>query len=512
MKKILLLALTINAFCSIAQEGFINSYDIERPGVVFSNLLLNEDTIVVTGLILSDSIPQAQGILFVKLDTFGNVIEYTMHFDSMGYNYGLGDRPNGFIKLKNGTGYLVLTGEFETTDGVLLKLDLDGNLVWKNKYPDSTSLQDYYKRIVETKDGFLLLGRKFKSNGQGDIFIMKLDENGEKKWEKYFGTDGRNDDATNILMVNDNEYVIGGSTGDNQNVPWQEWQNTVKIFAIDSLGNEKWSWESGPSLEELWIKGLQRTNNGGWAYATARGEFEPDGYMKRQARFIIRDSSFNIVEERLLDDLDLGFYNYLLDLEPASDGGWIGVGANFEWVTDPVWAESHVYAWMVRIDETGDTLWTRNDLAFPDTPTYASLQFLHSAVELPGGSVIAAGYYQPDGPGANLGILIKVDRDGCLVGCSPLNVAGWLDVPKTEVSVFPNPAKNKVTVEMPLPLTTEMGWSLYDAIGQRVLFHTLQKGITSTDIPLKSIPPGLYFWELRNGKGKVGGRKLVVVK
>ena len=495
-------------FLANAQSGFIKAYDLEKPGLVFSDMLLFEDTLVVCGLSFPKDPPYKQGLLFAKLDTLGNVLSHTLHIDPLGNDYLFAEIPNKMIKVGDGTGYLLLAAIFQTNEALVVKLDNDGAVEWIREYPDSLTIQDRNKAVVEVPDGFLVGGEKYLYDYQGDIYLMKIDKSGNKVWEKsYAVANNRRDAFENIFKTGENEYIISSSTGAIQNVPWQQWQNTVKIFAIDSLGNEKWSWESSPSLEELWIKGLQKTDDGGWAYATARGEFEFDGYMKRQAKFMIRDSNFNVVEERLLDDLDIGFYNYLIDLTPISNGGWLGIGINHEDVVDPFWAQAHGYAWMVRIDEAGDTLWTRNDLTFPDTPTYASLQLLHSAVELPSGSISAAGYYQPDGPGPNLGVLIKVDKDGCLVNCTPLTLGEYPRRQESEIKVFPNPARSDITIEISAPFLPESTWSLYNAVGQRVLVRKMERGATEVQVPLTGVPPGLYFWEMSSGESRMGSGK-----
>ncbi|MEZ4955370.1 MAG: T9SS type A sorting domain-containing protein [Saprospiraceae bacterium] len=495
----------------LGQSEFIKAYDLGKPGLVFSDMLLFEDTLVVCGLAFPEVPPYQQGLLFAKIDTLGNVLSYSLHIDPLGNDYVFAEIPNKMIKVEDGTGYLLLAAKFQTNEALVVKLDNEGAVEWIKEYPDSLTVQDRNKAIVEVPDGFLVGGEKYLYDYQGDLYLMKIDKSGNKIWEKSYAiANNRRDAFENIFKTGENEYIISSSTGAIQNVPWQQWQNTVKIFAIDSLGNEKWSWESSPSLEELWIKGLQKTDDGGWAYATARGEFEFDGYMKRQAKFIIRDSNFNVVEERLLDDLDLGFYNYLLDVIPSQAGGWVGVGANFEWVTDPVWAESHVYAWIVRIDEAGDTLWTRNDLTFPDTPTYASLQFLHSAVELPSGSIIAAGYYQPDGPGPNLGVLIKVDKEGCLVNCTPLTTTEWFERPKIEIAVFPNPADSEVNFSLTGNIPQGENELLVRDIYGRLVAKLAIGDYGSMTWDSSNTPSGIYFYQfLINGKPQDGGKLIL---
>ena len=168
---------------------------------------------------------------------------------------------------------------------------------------------------------------------------------------------------------------------------------------------------------------------------------------------------------------------------------------------------------MVRITEAGDTLWTRDDLTFPDTAAYATLQFLHSAVELPSGSIIASGYYEPNVPGANLGILIKVDRNGCMevLDCHPV-ATGAVPAPPTEVRAWPSPASGQVTVSLPHPLPAPATWSLYGATGRRALVYEMGKGASRAEVPLAGVPPGLYFWEAVAEGRRLGSGKLVVLE
>ncbi|MEO1263340.1 MAG: hypothetical protein AAFZ15_31310 [Bacteroidota bacterium] len=489
---------------------------MELPGMVFTNLMLHEDTLIATGIGITEPPQSVQAVIFAKLDTNGNLLMHKVITDSLNGNFTPGKYPRGFLKTSDGSGYVLLSHVFERKNGVAIKIDNEGNTLWTREYEDEESRQDAYRSIVETDNGFLIAGSKQDLDYSLNLFTMKTDKQGQKVWENLYGDENnRWDSFEKIIVENENEFIISSSTGDEIGVPWQEWQNTVKIFAIDSLGNEKWSWESAPSLEELWIKGLQKTDDGHWAYATARGEFEVDGYQKRQARFVIRDSSFDIVEERLLDDLDIGYYNYLLNLIPVSSGGWLGVGGNFEWVADPVGAEAHVYGWTVRIDETGDTLWTRNDLAFPDTLPHASLQFLHSAVELPSGSLIAAGYYMPDGPGPNLGILVKVDRNGCMevIDCHPVSTEESVAGQGPLVTVYPNPAQSTITIETANPLLSENQWLLYDQLGNLVHVEILRPGLSLYELNLPAtIADGMYYWHFHSTGPLNNGGKLLILR
>ena len=428
-------------------------------GSVFTNIMLDGDTLVATGIGITEPPEQAQVIVFAKLDTNGNVLLKTIVEDSLGASY-TPEYPRGFLKMQDGSGYVLLCHVFERKNGIVLKLDKDGNLLWVKEYEDEESRQDHYEAILEVEGGFFITGSKQAQDYSNNLFVMKTDRFGNKLWERAYGENNdRRDSFGKIFKESSNEFIIGGSTGSNQNVPWQEWQWTIQVFAIDSIGNEKWSWESDLSLEEVLINGLHQTDNGYWAYTTAKIEFDLDGSMRGQPKFVIRDNNFEIVEEKIMDEPDFQ-YNFFVDMIRLSNGDWFSFGINTEEVDNPQGADLHAYAWMVRMDEYGDTLWTRKDLVLPDTSQFGTFQMLHSAVELPSGNIIVAGYLEAfiSSSLANLGVLIKVDRNGNLLDCLYVGTdEAWNNI-MPQVTIYPNPATDNLFIKMPELLITQSQW------------------------------------------------------
>lgn len=481
-------------------QGFIKPYDFGRPGALISDMLLDDDTLVVCGLIFPEEPPFIQGIFFAKLDTLGNILAFRAHFDSLGRDYVLGGFPNGLVKAQDESGYVLLGGVFQSATGIAMKVDRSGEVSWLHEYVDDTSLTDFYQAIVEVAGGFLIGGRKQTLSGSSDIFIKKIDAQGEAVWERWYGTtNNRRDLFGDMLMLDDNEYVIGGSTVPNQGVPWQQTSNTIRIFAIDSLGNEIWGWESAPSLDELLLRGLNLNADGNWIYATVRGEFEFDGFMKHQPRVIVRDSDFEIVRAIEMADFGGNVGNFFNDLVPLADGGYLGVGSTRVPVDSPIVAIAHLRAWMSRMDMHGDTLWERKEVLFPDT-LFATRQYLHSAVELPSGSIIAAGYYASASDPKNWGWLIKVSPDGCLdtLFCSPVSAVSPI-VPDLEVSLYPNPASSTVHIRSEGVAVWDR-IEVYNAAGQALrVLHDSRAGL----VELGGLPDGLYFIRLVKGRRAV---------
>lgn len=101
----------------------------------------------------------------------------------------------------------------------ILKLDQQGQKVWEKYF--SGNQHDYLSATVSTREGgFLLAGtsysslaldKKDKSNGSSDIWIIKIDENGEEQWQKTIGTK-YNEEARSVTQTTDEGYIVAGST------------------------------------------------------------------------------------------------------------------------------------------------------------------------------------------------------------------------------------------------------------------------------------------------------------
>jgi ABC-type cobalt transport system substrate-binding protein len=72
---------------------------------------------------------------------------------------------------------------------------------------------DWANAVVQTQDGGYLIVGKTESFGAGeaDVYVLKLDKNGKKQWEKTFG--GAKDDWANaVIQTQDGGYLIVGRT------------------------------------------------------------------------------------------------------------------------------------------------------------------------------------------------------------------------------------------------------------------------------------------------------------
>lgn len=78
------------------------------------------------------------------------------------------------------------------TKGELLKLDLEGNIIWKQKYsqfPNSTQYSEYITDVKKSKDKSYLLEIYSAGFSSYDIStIIKIDQEGDELWRKSYDT------------------------------------------------------------------------------------------------------------------------------------------------------------------------------------------------------------------------------------------------------------------------------------------------------------------------------------
>lgn len=99
----------------------------------------------------------------------------------------------------------------------ILKLDSAGNVEWKKPYGGS-DLDQAYAIHQTTDDGYIMAGLTYSNNwdvtghhGEGDFWVVKLNENGIIQWQKALGGSER-DFCYDIKETNDGGYIATGYT------------------------------------------------------------------------------------------------------------------------------------------------------------------------------------------------------------------------------------------------------------------------------------------------------------
>ncbi|OFY47783.1 MAG: hypothetical protein A2W85_13345 [Bacteroidetes bacterium GWF2_41_31] len=193
----------------------------------------------------------------------------------------------------NDTSYMVLattksndgdvTGNHGDYDGWLIKLDLDGNILWQSCYGGEQS--EYFQDICQTNDGGYLVvgssrsnyinGTATGNNGSSDSWIMKLDSLGSIEWYKVYG--GYHEDVmNNVMEANDGGYLVAGTTYSNDgDVTGFKGGTDCWILKLDATGNIEWNKCFGGSDND-YSSDIIRKGNDGYIVAAYTGSEDGD--------------------------------------------------------------------------------------------------------------------------------------------------------------------------------------------------------------------------------------------
>jgi len=142
-----------------------------------------------------------------------------------------------YIEQTNDGGFIV-SGKFSNHEAWIIRLDSEGNVLWQKAFGGTGSANDFLIRVRQTADGNFIAGGHTYSFGAGDfdIWIIKLDNNGNILWQKTYG--GTSGEYFNSLdLTDDGGCVAAGSTysfapGTDCNL-W--------IFKVNSEGSLSWN-------------------------------------------------------------------------------------------------------------------------------------------------------------------------------------------------------------------------------------------------------------------------------
>ena len=170
------------------------------------------------------------------------------------------DELNGLLAVPDG---IIAAGSSRsgTTDlswnFLIVKLDFDGGVLWQRTY--GGNMDDRLWAIIPTSDGgFLAGGYSFSSangdksqpsRGDMDVWVMKLDAQGQLLWEKAWGGLYR-DELFAILEIPGGGYLLGcnswSDAGPDKTEPARGEQD-FWLIRIDNQGNKLWDKTIGGS-------------------------------------------------------------------------------------------------------------------------------------------------------------------------------------------------------------------------------------------------------------------------
>ncbi len=223
-------------------------------------------------------------------------------------------------------------------DYYILKLDKLGNKEWEDNFGGTDA--ELPRDIHQTTDGgYIVAGRSSSfQEGYSDFYIIKLDSDGTKAWEKVYGGDTW-EDPHSIQQTSDGGYIVAGLTDS-----IGAGEDDVYVMKLDSSGNQEWEETYGGTDDDAAMSIVQ-TSDGGYivaGYTHSTGSDGRNGYVLKL------DGSGAVTWEQAYGGNN---HDSLESIYPTSDGGYICTG--YTGYT----GEDGKDMYVLKLDSTGTVTW-----------------------------------------------------------------------------------------------------------------------------------------------------------
>lgn len=327
----------------------------------------------------------------VKIDTLGNKIwDKTFGGSSNDFNDNEGLAPQsvyGEIIETKDKGFLLGGTSSSNTNGNksapvygfldlwVIKLDSNGNKIWDKSFGGSRN--ESSATIFETENGFLIgcssssdsgTGNKISNNkpstlqSHWDFWLLKLDLNGDIIWQKSYG--GSEDDIlTKIIQINKNKYILTGTCG--SNISGDVSQSSIGgsdywFICIDSNGNKIWDKRFGGNQTEVMKSSFYMNNiiySTGTSISSQNGDVSKINNGNVDCWILAIDANGNKIWDNLFGG---NFDDKPYDLSGNQKNLYIGLNSN----SNSIGSKSENNRgfedfWIMKIDSSGKKLWDK---------------------------------------------------------------------------------------------------------------------------------------------------------
>jgi len=158
---------------------------------------------------------------------------------------------------------------FVNSDVWLVKTDSNGDTLWTRQYGTETNEVPYSAQQT-SDDGYIITGYVISDGGiDTDVFLMKVDSNGDSLWTTNYGSSG-GDAGQSVIQTFDDGYIICGYT------PTIQVDANLWVIKTDSYGIVVWEDDFGGSADEIGFS-IDQTLDGGYIITGTTSSFGAGG-------------------------------------------------------------------------------------------------------------------------------------------------------------------------------------------------------------------------------------------
>ena len=446
-------------------------------------------------------------------------------------SFGGSGSDAGYSLQKTIDGGYVITG-YTTSFGTgdedvwLIKTDSNGDSLWSKTFGGSGS--DMGNSVDMTSDGGYIITGSTTSFGSRDVWLIKTDCYGDTLWTKTFGGDDP-DFGNSVEQTTDGGYVITGFTysiGFGKSDVW--------LIKTDSDGSVIWTRTYGGSDWDFG-NSVQQTSDGGYIITGLTYSF---GKGNSDVWLIKTNSDGDTLWTKTFGD---SLYDAGVFIQQTLDGGYIITGN-----VNGTGRYYHGYAWLIRTNADGDTLWTKTFggvcVNFCDFSGNSVCQTDDGGYIIAGENI---GLIKTDNNGNTLwtgniegfrsGKYVQQTSDGGYIttGMGSSDGGGDLWLIKTTPDVtsidhnqlaiirdyqlhqnYPNPFNPSTTIEFSLPQSGFVTLKVYNLLGEKVatlVSEKLNLGQHKYNWDADNLASGVYMYQLKAGDF-IESRKMILLR
>ncbi len=273
-------------------------------------------------------------------------------------------------------------------DAYILKLDAEGNVKWEKSY-GGAGQEQIVSICPALYGGYVVTGYTSTiAAGISDAWLMWINEDGDSLWTKTYGGESA-DNGLYISTNIDQGYIVSATYGTGFSMGDQIW-----LMKLDVAGDTIWTRIFGGPGQDYGEEVIQ-TSDGGYIIA---GRTYATPYPESCDALVIKtDLNGDTIWTRKYGGSDEDMFNCVVE----TDDGYIFAG------TTHSFGPGYYACYAVRTDDKGDTLWTR---------TYggSSVNLCFNISEKNNGNYVLIGYSDSFSPSDDT-YLIEIDIDGNLV-------------------------------------------------------------------------------------------------
>jgi hypothetical protein len=346
---------------------------------------------------ISDKTTEGFDFWVLKLDADGN-LQWNKTFGG-----SEDDRGNDILQTNDG-GYAILgystssdqdvPGNAGSQDFWMVKLDANGAISWSKTFGYLGA--DSGTSLLQTADNsYLITGildvtasggqgnsRNSQRHAGGDIWAIKLSENGDLQWSKYFG--GSFTDAPfGVVETEDQNFIIAGSS-DSADVDISKNNGSYDFWVLKITSEGSLLWErsfGGSEIDEG--RAITSTNDGNFIIVGDTRSADKDVSNNHGAAdvWIIKmNTDGNLIWEKTIGGSS---FDVARSVTKTQDNGFIISGSSRS-LDDGFTNQGQNDALLLKIDSEGNLIWKQ-------TIGGSEIDFFYDAVQLNNTTLIAVG-------------------------------------------------------------------------------------------------------------------------